>query len=138
MSNQSFELNHLEKLAELKDKGVLTQEEFDQKKKQILDFTGDQSKEEPTTKKKNKHLVLSVILLVTSLVFLVAALPDDIPSYRVMPELTVKILAWSIFIGIIAYFFRKDGRFLFIFSILFFLASVFNLAVSIYERSLFY
>lgn len=34
--NGSSDMNNLEKLAELKDKGVITQEEFDQKKKQLL------------------------------------------------------------------------------------------------------
>ncbi len=34
----SFRLEDLEKLAELKDKGIITQEEFDDKKKTLLDL----------------------------------------------------------------------------------------------------
>lgn len=36
IQNQFSEADELEKLADLKEKGILTQEEFDQKKKQIL------------------------------------------------------------------------------------------------------
>jgi hypothetical protein len=36
IQNQISEADELEKLAALKDKGILTEEEFNQKKKQIL------------------------------------------------------------------------------------------------------
>lgn len=37
-SNSSSDLDELEKLADLKDKGIITEEEFKKKKKQILDI----------------------------------------------------------------------------------------------------
>lgn len=38
IQNQSSNLDELEKLANLRDKGIITQEEFEAKKKQLLDL----------------------------------------------------------------------------------------------------
>ena len=87
---------------------------------------------------KNNKNKLSIIFLALSLVFLAFSTPFEKAGYFVGSLLTT-IVPWTIILGIIAYllwrfgFKKREKLLLFIFSILFLLASLFQFAVSIFE-----
>lgn len=84
---------------------------------------------------KNK---LSIIFLALSLLFIAFSTPFKSAGYFV-GSLLATIVPWAIILGIIAYliwrfgFKKREKLLLFIFSILFLLASLFQFAVSIFE-----
>ncbi len=87
---------------------------------------------------KNNKNRLGIIFLALSLVFLAFSTPFESVGYFIGGLLTTVVL-WTIILGVIAYliwrfgFKKREKLLLFIFSILFLLASLFQFAVSIFE-----
>ena len=87
---------------------------------------------------RNNKNRIGVIFLVISFLFIVFSTPFKSVGHFVGGLLTT-IVSWTIILGIITYliwcfgFKKRENLFLFIFSILFLLATLFQFAVSIFE-----
>lgn len=86
----------------------------------------------------NKKQKWSIVFLILSFLFLIFSTPFESAGYFV-GSLFATIIHWYIILGIIAYliwrfgFKRREKLLLFIFSILFLIASLFQFAVSVFE-----